>query len=105
MAQQLGFFLVNLMQVYTYIVISIALFLILISQRPKSCWQRWLSSRRYAFFIYKRIKQSVDAAGKESAECSSMEYLALEKRPKRGMMEVHIYRQQPYFFEAYRSAG
>src|SRR5699024_12396246 len=33
-----------------------------------------------------------------------MECLALENA-KRGMMEVHIYRQQPYFFEAYRSAG
>lgn len=101
---QLGFFLVNLMQVYTYIVISIALFLILISATPEVLLATLVVVTSLCFFIYKRIKQSVDAAGKESAECSSMEYLALENA-KRGMMEVHIYRQQPYFFEAYRSAG
>lgn len=101
---QLGFFLVNLMQVYTYIVISTALFFILISATPEVLLVTLVIITSLCILIYRKIKQSVDTASKESAECSNMEYLALENA-KRGMMEVHIYRQQPYFFEAYKSAG
>lgn len=101
---QLGFFLVNLMQVYTYIVISAALFLILISATPEVLLITLGIVGVLCFSIYKGLKRSVDAASKKSAEYSNAEYLATENA-KRGMMEVHIYRQQEYFFNAFHKAG
>lgn len=101
---QLGFFLVNLMQVYTYIFISASLFLILISATPEVLLITLGMVATLCFFIYKAIKRAVDVAGRESAEYSNVEYSALENA-KRGMMEVHIYRQQQYFFEAFHTAG
>ena len=101
---QLGFFLVNLMQVYTYIVISVALFLILISATPEVLLLTLGIVGILCFVIYKGLKRSVDSAGKKSAEYANEEYLATENA-KRGMMEVHIYRQQKYFFNAFHNAG
>jgi ABC-type multidrug transport system fused ATPase/permease subunit len=101
---QLGFFLVNLMQVYTYIVISVALFLILISATPEILLLTLGIVGVLCFAIYRGLKRSVDSASKKSAEYANEEYLATENA-KRGMMEVHIYRQQEYFFNAFHNAG
>lgn len=101
---QLGFFLVNLMQVYTYIFISASLFLILVSATPEVLLITLGAVAILCYFIYKTIKKAVDIAGKESSEYSNVEYLALDNA-KRGMMEVHIYRQQQYFFNAFHTAG
>lgn len=101
---QLGFFLVNLMQVYTYILVSASLFLILVSATPEILLITLGSVATLCFFIYKTIKRAVDIAGKESAEYSNIEYSALDNA-KRGMMEVHIYRQQKYFLNAFHVAG
>ena len=101
---QLGFFLVNLMQVYTYFIISASLFLILVSATPEVLLLTLFLVSVLCFSIYKKIKSSVDRASQISAELSNTEYTALDNA-KRGMMEVHIYRQQPHFFEALDSDG
>jgi ABC-type multidrug transport system fused ATPase/permease subunit len=101
---QLGFFLVNLMQVYTYLVISIGLFFVIISATPEILLLTLSLITVLCFFIYRNIKQAVGFAGEMSAKYSLQETTAMDNA-KQGMMEVHIYRQQQHFFNAFHTAG
>jgi ABC-type bacteriocin/lantibiotic exporter with double-glycine peptidase domain len=101
---QLGFFLVNQMQVYTYFVISIGLFFIIISATPEVLLLTLSLIIAICFFIYRSIKRAVGIASEISA-MNSLQETTATNNAKQGMMEVHIYCQQQYFFNAFHNAG
>ncbi|MDR1946865.1 MAG: ABC transporter ATP-binding protein/permease [Desulfovibrio sp.] len=100
---QLGGLVINIMMVYTYAVISLGLFLVMISATPEVLLFTIVCTAFIAASIYKSIKKAIDEAGMESAEFSRRETSAT-MNAMQGIREVLIYRQQPVFYEKFKEA-
>jgi ABC-type multidrug transport system fused ATPase/permease subunit len=100
---QLGSLIINIMMVYTYTIISLGLFLVMISATPEVLLFTIACTAIIAASVYKSIKKAVDEAGTVSAEFSRKE-TAATMNAMQGIREVLIYRQQPVFYEKFRDA-
>jgi len=99
----LGNMMIHLMNVYTYGITSIALFVILIQATPGVILGTLLVVGFLAFSLYRAIKNSIDKAGSTTAHCGAEETRATLNAVN-GIREVLIYRQQPMFFHKFSEA-
>jgi len=99
----LGNMMINLMNVYTYGLTSIALFFILIQATPGVILGTLTVVGFLAFSLYRAIKNSIDQAGFTVARCGGEETRATLNAVN-GIREVLIYRQQPVFFQKFSEA-
>ena len=99
----LGNMMINLMNVYTYGLTSIALFCILIQATPGIILGTLAIVGFLAFSLYRAIKNSIDQAGLTVARCGGEETRATLNAVN-GIREVLIYRQQPVFFQKFSEA-
>jgi len=99
----LGNMMINLMNVYTYGITSIALFVILIQATPGVILGTLAMLGFLAFSLYRAIKNSIDKAGITTAHCGAEETKATLNAVN-GIREVLIYRQQPVFFQKFSEA-
>ncbi|GHU92616.1 hypothetical protein AGMMS49925_11480 [Deltaproteobacteria bacterium] len=99
----LGNFVINLMTIYSYAVISIAMLVTLASATPQMILLIILSVVLASVLIYKSLKCSMDRADESAAECGRRENAAT-MNAMHGIREALIYRQQQVFFEAFRNA-
>jgi len=99
----LGHTVIQLMNVYTYGITSIALFVILIQATPGVILGTLLVVGFLAFSLYRAIKNSIDKAGSTTAQCGAEETKATLNAVN-GIREVLIYRQQPVFFQKFSEA-
>jgi len=99
----LGSSVINLMNVYTYGITSIALFVILIQATPGVILGTLAVVGLLAFGLYRAIKNSIDKAGSTTARCAAEETKATLNAVN-GIREVLIYRQQPIFFQKFSEA-
>ncbi|MCL2011659.1 MAG: ATP-binding cassette domain-containing protein [Cystobacterineae bacterium] len=99
----LGNMSINLMNVYTYGITSIALFFILIQATPGIILGTLAVVGLLAFGLYRAIKNSIDRAGTTTARCGAEETKATLNAVN-GIREVLIYRQQPIFFQKFSEA-
>ena len=99
----LGAMMINLMNVYTYGITSVALFIILIQATPGIILGTLAVVGILAFSLYRAIKNAIDQAGIAVARCGSEETRATLNAVN-GIREVLIYRQQPVFFQKFSEA-
>jgi ABC-type multidrug transport system fused ATPase/permease subunit len=100
---QVGAMVINIMMVYTYAVISLGLFLILVTATPEVLLLVILGGALLAVALYKSVKNAIDKAGMHSTEFSIQESRATSSAMN-GIREVLIYRQQPVFFKTFHDA-
>ncbi|MDR1490879.1 MAG: ABC transporter ATP-binding protein/permease [Desulfovibrio sp.] len=99
----LGNMMINLMNVYTYGITSIALFFILVRATPGVILGTLAVVGSLAFILYRSIKTAIDLAGSTVARCGAEETKATLNAVN-GIREVLIYRQQPVFFQKFSEA-
>ncbi|MDR1398155.1 MAG: ABC transporter ATP-binding protein/permease [Desulfarculales bacterium] len=100
---QLGAMVINIMMVYTYAAISLALFLTMFTATPEVLLLIIGGVALLAASLYKSMKSAIDKAGADSAEFSGKEAGAT-LNAMNGIREVLIYRQQPVFFKTFHDA-
>jgi ABC-type multidrug transport system fused ATPase/permease subunit len=100
---QVGAMVINIMMVYTYAFISLALFLVLFTATPEVLLLIIGGMALLAASLYKSVKRAVDRAGVQSAEFAGKEAVATLSAMN-GIREVLIYRQQPVFFRTFYDA-
>jgi ABC-type multidrug transport system fused ATPase/permease subunit len=100
---QLSRMIIDLMSVYTYAAITLALLISLLSATPGSMLLVVLAVAAAAALIYKKLKGGMDKAGSGAAECGRREN-AVAMNAMHGIREILIYRQQAVFAEKFRRA-
>lgn len=99
----LGQYVVNILNVYTYAITSLALFLTLVTATPGVILGTLLVTGLITTSIYRGMKSAIDRAGKESAAGQQQEN-STAMIAMNGIREVLIYRQQGVFFQKYMDA-
>ncbi|MDR2489374.1 MAG: ABC transporter ATP-binding protein/permease [Desulfovibrio sp.] len=100
---QLGNMVINIMMVYSYAAISLALCITLIRATPEVLLLVIGGVTLFAVSLYKSMKHSIDKAGVLSSDFSAKETGAM-LNAMRGVREILIYRQQPVFFKVFHDA-
>jgi ABC-type multidrug transport system fused ATPase/permease subunit len=100
---ELGRVVIQLMTVYTYAAITLAMMIILLAATPGVLLLVILVVGVTAVGVYKSLKGRVDRAGTGVAVQSGEETKAT-MNAMNGIRETLIYRQQPVFFETFRKA-
>ncbi|HIW00290.1 MAG TPA: ABC transporter ATP-binding protein/permease [Candidatus Desulfovibrio intestinipullorum] len=101
--RQLGAFVVNILNTYTYGITSIALFVTILSATPGAILSCLGITGLIVFVTYRTMKTNIDRCGKTSAQCEAAENRT-SMTAMRGIREVILYRQQETFFEKYTEA-
>ncbi len=100
---QLSLFLIQILNVYTYAITSIALFFALISATPSIILGCLFLTGFIAYTVYRSMKNALDRSGQTVAQTSAAESRTT-LNAMHGIREVLIYRQQPVFFQKYIDA-
>lgn len=93
----------NLMNVYTYFAITLALCATVIICTPKIILLVMFFLGLVAFALYKSLRRRMEQAGSRSAEWGKAEN-KVTLNAMRGLREALIYQQQDVFFEKFRKA-
>lgn len=101
--QQLSLLLVNLLNVYTYALTTIALFFVLITATPGVILTCLAVTGALSYAVYRTMKNAIDRSGIAVAASSAAESRTT-LNAMNGIREVLIYRQQPVFFDRYVEA-
>ncbi len=96
----LGLFVTNLLTIYTYTLITIALLITLVSSTPEILLGTILAFVTISYIIYKSLKKVIDSAGIMAAKCAQEE-TETTMNAMNGIREVLIYRQQNVFLKKY----
>ena len=100
---QLGGMMLGLMNIYTYGIISVALFIMLVDATPGILMGVLAVVGILSFALYRTLKNTIDRSG-----ITVTKYSADETRTTlnavNGIREVLIYRQQPVFFKKLEDA-
>ena len=99
----LGQYVVNILNVYTYAIAFVALFLTLVSATPGFILLCLLIIGLITAAIYRGMKSATDRSGASVASSSQQENTTAMVAMN-GIREVLIYRQQPVFFKSYQDA-
>lgn len=99
----LGQYVVNILNVYTYAITAVALFLTLISATPGVILLCLFITGLITTSIYRGMKSAIDRSGKISADSAHQEN-STAMVAMNGIRDVLIYRQQPVFFKSYQDA-
>ena len=99
----LGQYVVNILNVYTYAITAVALFLTLISATPGVILLCLFITGLITTSIYRGMKSAIDRSGKISADSAHQEN-STAMVAMNGIRDVLIYRQQPVFFKSYQEA-
>lgn len=94
----------RLMDVYTYFAITIALCITVVIFTPVALLIAIIVLGIMAFIIYRLLRKHMEEAGINVAEWAKSEN-KVTLNAMRGIREILIYRQQPIFFEKFRSAN
>ena len=101
--QQLSLLLVNLLNVYTYALTTIALFFALITATPGIILVCLVVTGALSYAVYRTMKNAIDRSGTAVAASAAQESRTT-LNAMNGIREVLIYRQQPIFFDRYVEA-
>lgn len=101
--QQLSLLLVNLLNVYTYALTTIALFFALITATPGIILICLAVTGALSYAVYRTMKNAIDRSGMAVAASAAQESRTT-LNAMNGIREVLIYRQQPIFFDRYVEA-
>ena len=101
--QQLSLLLVNLLNVYTYALTTIALFFVLITATPGVILTCLAVTGALSYTVYRTMKNAIDRSGMAVAASAAQESRTT-LNAMNGIREVLIYRQQPVFFDRYVEA-
>ena len=93
----LGQYVVNILNVYTYAITAVALFLTLISATPGVILLCLFITGVITTSIYRGMKSAIDRSGKLSADSAHQENRTAMVAMN-GIRDVLIYRHQPVFF-------
>lgn len=96
----LGQYMVNILNVYTYGITSMALFIIILSTTPNAILGCLLITTLIIIFIYRSMRSAIDRSGAIAARGEQQEN-STTMVAMNGIREVLIYQQQPVFLEAY----
>ena len=99
----LGSMVLCLMNIYTYTVISVALFFLLIEATPGVILGALAVVWLLSWSLYRALKNSLDRAGSTVGKYSAEE-TRTTLNAVNGIREVLIYRQQPVFFKKFADA-
>lgn len=99
----LGQYVVNILNVYTYAIAFVALFLTLVSATPGFILLCLLIIGLVTTAIYRGMKSAIDRSGASVASSGQQENTTAMVAMN-GIREVLIYRQQPVFFKSYQDA-
>jgi ABC-type multidrug transport system fused ATPase/permease subunit len=100
---QLAKMVTQLMAVYTYAAVTLALTVTLVCFTPGIILLVMLIMGGIAACVYRTLRSSIDQAGKDVAEWSKAE-TKVTLNAMRGIRETLIYRQQEVFFERFGQA-
>lgn len=101
--QQLSLLLVNLLNVYTYALTTVALFFALVAATPGIILACLAVTGLLSYMVYRTMKDAIDRSGMRVTASSAQESRTT-LNAMNGIREVLIYRQQPVFFRKYVEA-
>ncbi|MDR1778136.1 MAG: ATP-binding cassette domain-containing protein [Desulfovibrio sp.] len=101
--RQLSQMVIDLMMVYTYAAVTLAMIITLLSATPGTIVLVILLVGLSSAALYKTLKSGIDRAGCESAEWSRKETKST-MNAMNGIREILIYRQQGVFFDVFQQA-
>lgn len=99
----LGHMIINLMNLYTYALISFLLFVTLVSSTPGTVIATIAAVGGLVYCLYKSIKGAIDRSGKMVAD-SLYQVNQTTLNAVNGIREIIIYRQQSVFFEKFAAS-
>lgn len=102
--EQLGVFIISIMNVYTYAFISIAMFLLLVSATPLILLLAIGFTLVLSVAIYKCIKRKLDSSSATLAQLMTDEQ-RMSTDALNGVREILIYNRQKVFFESWASTS
>lgn len=97
----LGQYMVNILNVYTYAITSLALFITIVFATPSVILSCLFITAIVIIFIYRSMKSAIDRSGALAAK-GEQEENSTAMVAMNGIREVLIYRQQPIFLKSYQ---